>query len=219
MEVITTGDVAAVSAEFLSGRLSRLLENGGRASLAVSGGSTPWSALEQLADADLAWKRIDILQVDERIAPPGNSARNLTKLRSALLSRVAAIGHPMPVNDDDLDLAAARYAGSLPASIDIVQLGLGSDGHTASLVPGDPVLDIRDRDVAITEPYQGLRRMTLTFTALGRAGKVLWIVSGSEKREILGRMLEGDPTIPATTVRRDNAVVIADPAALGTWAG
>jgi len=128
----------------------------------------------------------------------------------------------MPVETADLDQAAARYAQILvavagsPPVIDLVHLGLGADGHTASLVPGDPVLDVTDADVALTRPYQGRRRMTLTYPVLNRARRVLWLITGADKAAMLGRLRRGDPTIPAGRVRQDDAVVLADRAAQGS---
>jgi 6-phosphogluconolactonase len=127
----------------------------------------------------------------------------------------------MPVESPDLAAAATRYALTLraiagsPPVLDIVHLGLGPDGHTASLVPADPVLDVTDADVALTGVYQGRRRMTLTYPILNRSRRVMWLVSGSEKVGMLGRLRAGDESIPAGRVRRDRALVLADRAAAG----
>ena len=121
----------------------------------------------------------------------------------------------MPVGDADLDAAAARYAATLPRTFDLVHLGLGDDGHTASLVPGDPVLDVADRDVAVTQPYAGHRRMTLTYPVLDRADEVLWLVAGAAKTEPLARLRAGDAEIPAGRVRAPRQVLLADRAAVG----
>ena len=107
-----------------------------------------------------------------------------------------------------------EIAGSPPV-LDLVHLGLGPDGHTASLVPGDPVLDVTDADVALTGVYQGRRRMTLTYPILNRARRILWLVTGSEKAGPLVRLRQGDPSIPAGRVRQDQALVLADRAAAG----
>jgi 6-phosphogluconolactonase len=125
----------------------------------------------------------------------------------------------MPVDSPDLEAAANQYALNLreiagaPPVLDLVHLGLGPDGHTASLVPGDPVLDVTDTDVALTQPYQERRRMTLTFPAINRARRILWVVTGAEKAGMLLRLRDGDVTIPAGFVRRDQALVLADRAA------
>jgi 6-phosphogluconolactonase len=186
----------------------------GRFSLAVSGGRTPWRMLALLADEDLPWEATEIFQADERVAPAGSEARNLTHLILSLpLERQGAI-RPMPVDDDDLGGAAARYERALPERLDLVHLGLGPDGHTASLLPGDPVLEESDRRVAITEgKYQGHRRMTLTYPALADARRILWLVTGEDKRDPLARLLRGDASIPAGRVAASEALVIADGAA------
>jgi len=181
-----------------------------RVALALSGGSTPLPVLRRLAEAAIDWPRVDVYQVDERVAPEGDPARNLTGLTEALLDRVPAVAHPMPVDAPDLARAAARYATRLPAALDIVHLGLGDDGHTASLVPGDPVLDIVDQRVALTGAYRGHHRMTLTFPALDSAALVVWIVAKAGKTEAIQRLRDADPSIPAGRVARSNAVLITD---------
>jgi 6-phosphogluconolactonase len=191
----------------------------GRFVLAVSGGHTPWLMLRALAGEDVPWDRVHLVQVDERIAPAGDPIRNWTHLRESLLDRVSLRPdqvHAMPVEEPDLVAAASRYAQVLreiagqPPVLDLVHLGLGPDGHTASLVPGDPVLDVADADVAITGPYQGKRRMTLTYPILNRSRVVLWVVTGSEKAAMLGRLEAGDTTIPAGRILRDRALILAD---------
>ena len=190
--------------------LQERLRHRRRVSLALSGGRTPWPILRSLAHANLEWDRIDIYQVDERVAPPGDPARNLTGLTSALLDDVPAVVYPMPVEAPDLEAAGDRYATALPDVLDVVHLGLGDDGHTASLVPGDPVLGVNDRYVAITEPYRGHRRMTLTFPALGRVHAIVWIVAGNDKASMLVRLLAADPTIPAGRVPQEHATLVTD---------
>jgi len=188
--------------------------------LAVSGGHTPWQMLRALADEDVPWAQLHVLQVDERIAPAGDPDRNLTHLRESLLSRAPLPPehiHPMPVEDPDLAAAVERYAGVLralggnPPVLDLVHLGLGPDGHTASLVPGDPVLHVTDADVALTGgTYQGRRRMTLTYPVLNRARHILWVVTGAEKVDALRKLLAADPSIPAGRVNQQRAVLLAD---------
>lgn len=165
-----------------------------------------------LLDPDaLAGDAVSIFQVDERVAPDGDPERNLSQLEAELPAAAVERLHPMPVLDPDLDAAAARYAAELPASLDLVHLGLGPDGHTASLVPGDPVLEVRDRRVAPTAgEYQGRRRMTLTYPALETARRVLWLVTGSDKRDALAKLLAGDESIPAGRVVGASTVVICD---------
>ena len=164
---------------------------------------------------DLPWEQIEIYQVDERVAPAGDPDRNLTHLIASLPPIGVGQIHAMPVNDDDLDAAAARYASDLPARFDLVHLGLGPDGHTASLVPGDPVLDVTDRDVALTGEYQAHRRMTLTYPTLNRASRILWLVTGAEKVDALRRLGERDSSIPAGRVDAADQRVLCDRAAAG----
>lgn len=194
----------------------------GRYALAVSGGRTPWIMLRALANEDLPWAGVHIFQVDERVAPEGHPDRNRTHLRESLLQHIAVRPenvHAMPVECPDLEAAARQCALTLkqvagsPPVFDLVHLGLGADGHTASLVPGDPVLKITDADVAVTGVYHGRRRMTLTYPALNRARRVLWVVTGSEKTEMLRRLVAGDQSIPAGRVRREQALLMADRAA------
>jgi 6-phosphogluconolactonase len=225
MEMRVLADAAAVAAE----AAKVIAEEGrgavaarGRFTMAVSGGHTPWQMLRALAREDLPWPNVYVVQVDERVAPAGDPDRNLTHLRDSLLAHA-----PLPQENvcamavDSLDpaVAAEQYALRLqeiagsPPVLDLVHLGLGPDGHTASLVPGDPVLNVTDADVALTLPYQGRRRMTLTYPALNRARRILWMVTGAEKAGMLLRLRDGDVGIPAGFVRRDHALVLADCAA------
>lgn len=195
-----------------------------RFTLAVSGGHTPWIMLRALANEDIPWAGVHLFQVDERVAPDGHPDRNLTHIRESLLLHVPMRPeqiHAMPVESADLESAANQYAVDLrefagsSAVLDLIHLGLGPDGHTASLVPGDAVLKITNADVALTGVYQGRRRMTLTYPTVNRARRVLWVVTGSEKTEMLQRLLDGDVTIPAGRVSREQAVLSADRAAAG----
>ena len=196
----------------------------GRFVIAVSGGHTPWVMLRALADEDVPWQSFYLTQVDERVAPPGHGDRNLTHLHESLLEHVALPPdhvYAMPVEEPDLEAAAKQYARALrqlagsPPVLDMVHLGLGPDGHTASLVPSDPVLEVSEADVAMTGMYQGRRRMTLTFPTINRSRRILWVVTGSEKVEMLARLREGDSSIPAGRINRDRALVLADVAAAG----
>lgn len=181
----------------------------GRCAMAMSGGKTPWTMFAQLALAPIEWDLVTIFQVDERVAPDGDPDRNLTHLHAALGElpvRIEAMG----VNAADLEESAADYAARLPARFDLVHLGIGADGHTASLIPGDPVLDVVDRLTAVTEPYQGHRRMTLTYPALARADQLLWLVAGAEKQVALAALLAGDHSIPAGRVSAARSTVLCD---------
>jgi 6-phosphogluconolactonase len=214
--------VARTAAAFTAGEARAAVAAHGRFIMAVSGGHTPWVMLRALADQPLPWAEVHIVQVDERVAPEGHPDRNLTHLRESLLAHCPLRPeqvHAMPVESDDLEAASERYAATLteiagaPVVLDLVHLGLGPDGHTASLVPGDPVLDVKDADVAVTGVYQGRRRMTLTYPILNRARRIVWLVTGPEKAKMLARLNDGDRSIPAGRVRQQTAVVLADQAA------
>ena len=192
--------------------------------MAVSGGRTPWMMLRELAATNIPWKAVHIFQVDERVAPTGHADRNLTHLREALLPHAAFPAdqiYAMPVESCDLEAACEQYASQVrqlagaPCVLDLVHLGLGPDGHTASMVPGDPVLQVEDADVAMSGVYQGRRRMTLTYPVLNRARSVLWVVTGGEKAEMVDRLRQGDRSIPAGRVNSERALVIADREAAG----
>jgi 6-phosphogluconolactonase len=216
--------VARAGAATIAGDARSAVAVRGLFTLAVSGGHTPWIMLRALASEDVDWSTLHIFQVDERVAPDGDPDRNLTHLRESLLQQVPILPehvHTMPVESPDLQAAAHQYALSLqqvagsPAVFDLVHLGLGPDGHTASLVPGDPALEIADADVAATGVYQGRRRMTLTYPMLNRARRVLFVVTGGDKKQMLQRLLNGDQSIPAGRVNREHALVLADRAAAG----
>jgi len=201
--------VAAAGADFVAELARDAVAADGVFRFAVSGGHTPWAMFAELTKQEVPWDSVVIYQVDERVAPAGDPDRNLAHLRQALGSAPAQVW-AMPVNDSDLGAAAADYAASLPGEFHLVHLGLGPDGHTASLVPGDPVLEVTDRLVALTQPYQGRVRMTLTYPALARARQILWLVTGSDKKEPLARLLAGDTSIPAGRVEAAASLVMAD---------
>jgi 6-phosphogluconolactonase len=218
LEVLPDADAAAERfATLLAMRARAMVDATGTCTMALSGGSGPWQSFRLLADEDVPWENVELFQVDERIAPMGDDDRNLTHLRESLPAAAWEKMHPMPVESADLETAAGQYAAILPRQLDVVHLGIGPDGHTASLVPGDSVLDVRDRDVALTATeYQGRRRMTLTYPVLDRSRELLWLVTGESKLEPLRLLLEGDPSIPAGRVRAGRSLIVADAAAAGS---
>jgi 6-phosphogluconolactonase len=225
IEVLADADMVAKKAAAIIAAEARASASArGRFVMAVSGGHTPWLMLRALADEEVPWESVRVVQVDERVAPAGHPDRNLTHIRESLLEHAPLRDgqvHAMPVEASDLQAAAASYAltlGELAASppvLDLVHLGLGPDGHTASLVPGDPVRDVTDADVALTGVYQGRRRMTLTYPIINRARRIVFLVTGSDKAPMLVRLRDGDPSIPAGRVCPDHALVVADRAAAG----
>jgi 6-phosphogluconolactonase len=220
LEMLADANAAAKSAaEFIAAEARAAVASRGRFVMAISGGRTPWIMLKALAAEDVPWPQVYVAQVDERIAPAGDADRNLTHLHESLLEQAPLKPEQvlaMPVESPDLESAAVSYAESLraitgtPPVLDLVHLGLGPDGHTASLVPGDAVLEVADRDVALTTGlYQGRRRMTLTYPMLNRARRILWLVTGGDKAAMLERLMAGDKSIPAGRVSSDQAIVLA----------
>jgi len=216
--------VARRAAEFVSEIAAMAITARGQFTFASSGGKTPWLMFEHLTKHDLKWKHIHLFQVDERVAPAGDPSRNWTHLEESLISRVSiprGNAHAIPLDSESPERAAALYGELLsrvagtPAVLDLVHLGLGPDGHTASLVPGDPVLSVGDVDVAPTNAYQGQRRVTLTFPILNRARHILWVVVGSDKQDALSKLLVEDRSIPAGRVSGARSTVLADSTAIG----
>jgi 6-phosphogluconolactonase len=228
METKILADISAVAkaaAQVIASEARAAVLARGKFIMAFSGGKTPWLMLRALADEEVPWAHIHVFQVDERIAPAGDPDRNLTHLRESLLSHAPLRPeqiYAMPVEEKDLVAAARLYSSTLqtlagsPAVLDLAHLGLGADGHTASLVPNDPVLNVTDADVALTGIYQKRRRMTLTYPLLNRSRQILWVATGAEKIEMLARLRVGDISIPAGRIRRENALVLADRAAAPT---
>jgi 6-phosphogluconolactonase len=227
MKIETFADAEAVAqqaAAILAAEARMAVARRGRFVFAVSGGHTPWVMLRALAGETVPWAKVHLFQVDERVAPPGDPDRNITHLRESLLEHAPLPPeqvYAMPVEMTDLEAAAKEYAATLakiagsPPVLDLIHLGLGPDGHTASLVPGDPVLQVTDTDVAVTGIYQGRRRITLTYPLINRAQRLLWLVTGSEKAGMLVRLRDGDPSIPGGRVNPERALVLADRAATG----
>ena len=222
IEVVANAEAVAVKgAAFLAAEARAAIAARGRFVAALSGGHTPWLMLRALAREQLPWQSVHVFQSDERVAPAGHQDRNLTHIQECLLEtslRPEQV-HAMPVEASDLPSAAIQYARTLeefagsPPVLDLVHLGLGPDGHTASLVPGDPALDVATQDVALTQAYQGRRRMTLTYPIINRSRRILWLITGAEKADMLTRLRDGDPSIPAGRVRQDQALMVADRAA------
>jgi 6-phosphogluconolactonase len=225
IQVLPNADaVAKAAAKVIAAEARAAVAVRGQFIMAVSGGKTPWLMLRALADEEVPWANVHVFQVDERIAPAGDPDRNLTHLRESLLSHAPLRPeqiYAMPVEEKDLEAAAKSYAATLetiagsPPVLDLAHLGLGPDGHTASLIPGDKVLEVTDADVALTGVYQNRRRMTLTYPLLNRSRHVLWVVTGAEKVEMLSRLRNGDVSIPAGRIRSENALVLADQLAVG----
>lgn len=211
------------AADAIAQALEEAVTGRGRATLAVSGGSTVAPLLAALADRPIRWERVDLLQVDERVAPDGHPDRNLGQIATHLIDRLSDTRprvHPMPVTASDLVSAADDYTGTLeavagtPPVLDVVHLGLGADGHTASLLPGEPTgRTAGSRPVVLTGPYQGHRRMTLSLPALSAARRVVWLVRGADKADAVRRLVDGDDAIPAGAVAQSRAVLFVDRAA------
>lgn len=184
-------------------------------SLALSGGKTPWQMLRRLAAEELPWGKIHLFQTDERVLPKNHSERNLTQLQE-IFSRAASRLHPMPVGAGDLERACAsytkeiqRYAGQPPV-LDLIHLGLGEDGHTASLFSGDALLAESKRDVGLSDEALRPRRMTLTLPAINRAKQALWVITGKEKSVAFQKLLRGDPSIPASRIACAKIFLLVD---------
>jgi 6-phosphogluconolactonase len=216
LEVLEDAEAAARrAAELIAEAAASAIDASGRFTFAASGGKEPWRMYEILGELEVDWERTEVFQVDERVAPDGDPDRNLTHLLESLPEPARARVRPMPVGDDDLDGAATRYAEQLPRRLDLVHLGIGPDGHTASLIPGDPDLEVTDRRVTVSGAYQGHRRLTLTYPELERAGRLLWLITGESKREPLGWLLANEQSIPAGRVESEDSTVIADRDAAG----
>ncbi len=217
VEVGPTAQAAATAAAHEIARRARAAVcDHGSFTLAVSGGRSPAHMLSALAALDMPWAVTTLFQVDERIGPADDPLRNLTGLRRALPEGCPARVVPMPVEDADLDAACRRYAEALPPALDLIHLGLGADGHTASLIPGDPVLAVTGADVALTEVYQDRHRMTLTLPVIGRARAILWLVTGADKRPALAQLRAHDRSIPAALIANPDQVLFCDADAAGT---
>jgi 6-phosphogluconolactonase/glucosamine-6-phosphate isomerase/deaminase len=210
VELIVSDDPAGAAATWLARRLRDAVRRRGSATLAVSGGSTAPPLFVAVVDHDVPWDRVTVWQVDERVAPDGDPARNVNQL-----DVLPATIRPMPVTDADLPAAARRYGGSLPGRFDVVHLGLGDDGHTASWPPGDPVVD-SDRACEVVDEFNGHRRMTLTPRVVNAARARVVLTHGAAKAPVLARWLLRDPDLPVDRVRRSRTWTFTDPAAAST---
>lgn len=213
MEIRVAADpqaAADVAARAIARRLVNAVAARGTASVAFSGGSTPALMLARMAELDVPWGQVHVFQVDERVAPDGDPARNAGLLDALPVRR--ANRHLMPVTAKDLNAAARRYAAALPERFDVVHLGVGDDGHTASWPPGDPVIDATE-PVAMSAPYNGFVRMTLTPPVVNAARHRLVLAPGAAKAQPLSRWLLDDHSLPIQRVRRADTVVVIDAAA------
>lgn len=222
VSALTPGEAAARAARHIADALGQAVAERGAATVALSGGSSAQPLLAELVRQPLSWDSLQVFQVDERVAPRGDAARNLTSLESVLCEHGPLPRgqlHSMPVDAADLEAAAAAYGRELescagrPSLLDVVHLGLGADGHTASLFAGDPALQVTDRSITTVESHAGYRRMTLTLPVINAARHIIWFVTGAGKSDVLARMLAGTLSAPAGQVTQGRAAVFADDAA------
>jgi 6-phosphogluconolactonase len=206
-ELIPTTLLPGRAAVWVADRLWSAIAERGTAHLAVSGGSTPLAMFGALAAMPLPWPQVHVWQVDERVAPDGDSDRNAGQLDA--LSEAGAVIHLMDVTNPSLPTAASTYATALPDRFDVIHLGLGDDGHTASWPPRDPVVTLTQR-VAVVGPFNDLIRLTLTPPVVNNARHVMFLVAGANKASMLARLRRGDLTIPATAVRRAGTTILTD---------
>jgi 6-phosphogluconolactonase/glucosamine-6-phosphate isomerase/deaminase len=202
-----TDDPPADAGRWLARRMRADVRRRGRVSLALSGGGSAPPMLAVLLEQDVPWESVEVWQVDERVAPDGHPARNALQLAD-LPCRVEL----MPVTGDDLGAAAHRYAAGLPERFDVVHLGLGDDGHTASWPPGDTVVD-SPMGCDIVDEFNGFRRMTLTPSVVNSARSRLVLTFGTSKAPMVRRWLLGDRSLPVARLRRTGTWVMLDHAA------
>jgi 6-phosphogluconolactonase/glucosamine-6-phosphate isomerase/deaminase len=208
VEIVVSDVPATVAADRIAFRLRDAVRRRGRASVAVSGGSTAPPMIDVLAATSLPWSSIGVWQVDERIAPDGDPARNAGQL--APFDSLACDVNRMPVADADLRAATWRYAAGLPTRFDVVHLGIGTDGHTASWPPDRPEVRSSPRSVELVEMFNGHPRMTLTRRVVNGARSRVVLAMGAAKRPVVERWLLEDPSLPITAVRRTSTHVFLD---------
>ncbi len=216
---VNAAAAASRAAELMVDYMEVAIVERGLAAIALSGGKTPADMLGELATAGIDWSRVHIFQVDERLVAEDDERRNIRSVRTAF-ARAGKLCqlHAMPVENASPEAAVETYAGELravtgePPVLDAVHLGLGEDGHTASLFPGDPAVDSRG-DIALSGVHGGLRRMTLSLEAINRARIRIWLVTGASKREIVARLLAPGANLIANRVRTDDSILLLDRAA------
>jgi len=215
VEVVPNGMLAARAAVWVADRVWTAVALRGVAHVAVSGGSTPAAMFTVLCSLPLPWADVHVWQVDERVAPDGDADRNANQLTG--FTAVGATVHLMDVTAPELAAAASHFASSLPDAFDVVHLGLGDDGHTASWPPGDAVwrtASPAQPDVAVVGPFNGHMRLTITPPIVDRARATMFLVGGAAKAEMVRRLISGDDTIPASRVHGP-VTLLTDPAASG----
>jgi 6-phosphogluconolactonase len=212
----TTEEIATRAAERVAALARASVAERAVCHVAFSGGRTPGLMFTALLSMEVPWRELHVWQVDERIAPASSPDRNLTQLQQDLLRRAPippANIHPMPVEAADLDEAASSYAAELhqlaDGVLDVVHLGLGDDGHTASWPPHHPILEARQTDVAVVGPFHGTMRMTLTPPAVNRARAIFFLVTGRDKAQVVSQLLGGNRALPASRVRSEGTVLLA----------
>lgn len=190
-------------------------------SLAVSGGPTARACYKRLAEdagTQIDWWKVDVYWGDERCVPAESPDSNYHLVRDALLEKVGAVNANFPMFCDEGPDPYQLRLGEV-GRLDVIHLGMGPDGHVASLFPGSPGLEADPgRLVVMNEDPSGANphpRMTLTFAGIARARLAIVTVRGEGKREALSRVLAGDPTCPGSRVTADKVLWIADPAARG----
>jgi 6-phosphogluconolactonase len=189
-------DLARIAAAWMGEQVSQAVARGGHCALALSGGSTPRPAYERLAtEPAVPWEAVEIYFGDERAVPPSDPASNYRMAREALIDRVGlpeSRVHRMEADNPDLEAAAARYAALLPDRLDVLVLGMGQDGHTASLFPGSPaLLERRKKVVPAQSPVPPLHRLTITPPVIASARRLAVITAGAAKAPVVARVLRG----------------------------